>query len=218
MKIDSRSYSAQCFYPAPEIYLNESEQLMVVATSWGDRAEARTAIDALRDLFLVTGDKDATQHFSSSTSLDPLSQRLRSSVLSAHEQLFISKNKDEYQAAVEILAMAWDQQRNMSFARVGSPHLFFYSENILHPLSYTMDTSFVWQQSAPLPSEVIGVEASIRVQTGQFRAVPQSKIFLLSRSGISSSFFSAEKTMQELTRSLSSDQPEKPFWIAELTW
>ncbi|MCE3011148.1 MAG: hypothetical protein LW875_11115 [Proteobacteria bacterium] len=218
MKIESRSYSADSFYPAPEVFLSVSEQLIVVATSWADRSDARAVIDAIRDLFLVTGDKDATQHFSSSTSLDPLSQRLRSSLLSAHEQLFISRNKEEYQAAVEVLALSWDQQMNLSFARVGAPHLFYYGQNVLHPLSYTVDTSFAWQQSSPLPAEVIGVEASVRIQTGQFKAQRQDKIFLLSRSGITSSFFSAEKTIHDLTRSLVNDQPEKPFWIAELTW
>lgn len=221
MTIIERSYSGKLFRPKPEVLI-ENDQIILVATSWGQNQVAKRAIQTITDYFLSSKqDVETTSPFDPLTCITPLANNLRIGLLLANEAIYRSDNSREYLAGLEMFCGIYTDYE-FSWIQVGAPHIFlFRNRRGLIPLGSHIDLSFDLSTSdkilPPLPSQMIGLDPTVSMTINSFRPQEGDKIILLCRSHICEAFYREGfkgVTLEGLSSVLASDDPDCPFWLA----
>lgn len=224
MLLSERSYSGQLFRPRPEIHVEEGGHLIIIATPWGPRAAAKKTIKVIQDYFLsLQQDEEVTSPFARMTCLSPLANDLRTAVKLANDTIYHEDNKNEYISGVELFVMARGPQEAV-WAQIGYPCVFLdRPQRSLVPLGSHLDLAIEYslgaKTMAPLPNKILGLDPSSDFSIESFRPAQHDRIVLLSRSGTPHDVFklsAGERNMDQLSRLLSEDDPELPFWIGIL--
>lgn len=224
LSFDERPYSGSTFRPRPEIHFDPQTNLLIVATPWGPRAGARKAIDRMLNyLMLAQGDKEVTSPFERLSCLSVAANNLRTSALLANEAIYRDENKTEYKVGVEIFA-AYFQGNEGVWVQAGHPHILLSrTDNSVTPLGCPTDLSFDLSSKenllAPLPSLLLGLDSTVNLTIGSFRAQVGDKIVLLSHSQPPRQIFSFESSqvkLDTLSKSIAQQAPDLAFWLGIL--
>lgn len=224
MSLNERSYSSHLFRPRPEIHIEGSGHLIIVATPWGPRSSAKKIIQVIQDYFhSVQHDSEATSPFSRLTCLSPLANDLRIAIKLANDTIYNEDNKSEFISGVELFIMA-KRANQIAWAQIGYPYILLDRPN--HPLTAIgsqLDLSIEFSLNSnplpPLPSKMLGIDSSSDFSVETMRPAPQDKFILIARSGLPSNIFSLnhkERTVAQLSKLMSENNAELPFWLGIL--
>src|SRR5688572_5598562 len=118
-----RPYSGRSFRPRPEIHIDTATNLLIVATPWGPRASARSAIDRMLEYFtLASSDGGVTSPFEKLTCLSMAANNLRMATLLANEILYREDNRNEYKTGVELFCASCSDQE-LIWLQLGQPQV-----------------------------------------------------------------------------------------------
>ncbi|MBC85762.1 MAG: hypothetical protein CL677_01175 [Bdellovibrionaceae bacterium] len=223
MKLEKRSYAGKLFRPTPEIFVDPNGELIIVATPWGTRTSAERAVDEISSFYLsAKDDQDVTSPFDLLTSLSPMENNLRTSILFANQAIYQEDNTNEYVSGSELFVAGkdgdfffWSQVGNPSLLlkRVGRP---------LIALSGATDLGLDYSKEVllpPIPSELVGLEPTINVRYYNLKLHPGDRIFLLSNSSLEQpSLLLEEPSIDELSRTLSRVDGNQPHWVGEISF
>lgn len=225
LRFEERPYAGKNFRPRPEIHLDESASLLIVATPWGARQSARTAIERMTDyLAFAREDREATSPFERLSCLSTQANNLRTAALLANEALYREDNKQEYRSGVELFAATVDESE-LVWLQAGNPQLLLGRPGrTLRPLGAQVDLAFDMSEGRellpPLPSTLLGLDSSINLTLNSFRAQPGDRVVLLSHSYLPESLFAAkesETTLEAISRNLARIYPDLAFWLGILS-
>ena len=225
LQFEERSFSGRVFRPRPEIHMDPSAKILIVATPWGARSAARKAIERILEyLALSMGDVEATSPFQRLSSLSPAGNNLRVATLLANDAIFREDNKSEYKAGVEIFACIFDEDECV-FLQVGNPHVLLErGGQTLMPLSSQIDLAFDMSEGAQvlpaLPAQLIGIDSTANMNINSFRIQKDDRIVLLSHSFLPASIFSLKPgdiSVDRLTTALATADADLAFWLGVLT-
>ncbi len=221
---DERPYSGSTFRPRPEIHIDRESGLLIVATPWGPREAARKVIDRMTDyLALSRKDSEVTSPFQRLSCLSDDANGLRTAVMLANEALFRDDNRNEYRAGVEVFAGVLNDEEFI-FAQAGNPQILLSRPGrSLVPLGAQVDLSFDFSEGTELlpalPSMLLGLDSSLNLTIGSFRVQTGDRVVLLSHSHLPQNIFSLAHesiSIDELSRSLATAQPDHAFWLGIL--
>lgn len=221
LRFEDRPYSGQTFRPTPEVHLDPQSKLLIVATPWGARSCAKKAIDRMTEyLSLASDDNEATSPFERLSCLSSQANNLRTAALLANEALYREDNTLEYRAGVEIFAAMVDGNE-IVWLQAGNPHILLSRQGrSLLPIGSNVDLSFDMSGDEsllpPLPSQLLGLDATINLNINSFRARANDRVILLSYSHIPETLFHAkdnELSIELIARRLAVDKPNLAFWL-----
>jgi hypothetical protein len=219
MDFKQRSFPGNnAILPKPEIFFDDQEKLLIVATPWGASSGAKKIVSTIAEYYLATkNDKDATSPFRRLEYLSSTANNLRIATLVANEYLYREENRSDYRSGVELFVGSI-QERELAWVQVGHPNILMQRRGqSLLPISVQLGIANEVQHSGeplpPLPSSLLGIslEPNLSIQS----ICPQSgdSIVLLSRAWLPRDIFkSSVKTFDDLSKSLSHDANE-PFWL-----
>ena len=221
MKLTERSYSAKNLRPRPAIHAEPDGSLLIVSTSWGSSENAqRVNEDIVKYVQAALADVEVTSPFEFLTCLTDETNYLRIATLIANESMYRSDNKSEYAVGVETLILL-RRGSMLAFAQVGSPHFLIQREGRhLAPVSVGYDASLeiggTQEDLAPLPQQLLGVDAALNVRCGDFRIEDSDRLILYAGGFWPESLWS--KTMEgadlaQITQKMVQKNPEAPFWL-----
>ncbi len=219
-----RPYSGNNPRPRPEFHLDSESKLLVVVTPWGPRNIARKTIELITDYYtMAKADKEATSPFPRLSCLSYEANHLRTAVMLANDALYRDENKDEFKAGVELFAASFNEHE-LLWVQVGQPHLFLSRGNgVMIPLGSSVDLaadlSGPGEMLPSLPHQLLGIESSLNLSVNNFRAQPGDRLVLLSQSVPPASLYSLNRdqlTVENITRQLSSQNPNGAFWVGVL--
>jgi hypothetical protein len=218
MNFEERSYSGKNMRPTPEVHIEEDGSFGAIITPWGPRASVKRVIESLSDFILsAKNDMEATSPFQMLTCVSPLANSLRAGMMLANDTVYREDNKGEYQSGLEIFAFARNATE-FCFVQIGHPHAFLHRNGApLITLSSHVDLTMEWSQNshwlAPLPGNMIGLHTTSNFQVLSFRPRNDDKLIFLSRSFLPAPLFQPNLELDSLTKALSIDDPEQPFWL-----
>jgi hypothetical protein len=142
--------------------------------------------------------------------------RLRSAALLANDHIFLKENAKAYEGAVEI-ALISIQNRSLSWAQLGAPHVLLRNEQGYQPICYTPDWSWQLKQRSPMVSKALGLERNCYLNCGNCRVEKSDQLFLISRSNLPSPIYSLqESSLESVSKVLIDQDQQAPFWIGHL--
>lgn len=223
MKFLERSFVESTSYrPRPYIHWNEMEGLLVVATPWGQDASKEDLISKIEDYISSSKlDQELTSPFASLHNYDKTANSIRTALLLANENLYKTKNKNEYISGYEIL-VGMTKQSQFYFATVGHPHvLLSKNEKNILPLFMDIDHSLNFSEKKllpALPDKMLGVNSQLDFQVHSFKYQKGDQLILMSRSWIPENFFTlpkGERNFETYVKKLAKDD-KQPFWLGVL--
>jgi hypothetical protein len=225
-EFEARPYGGKTFRPRPETHLDAESGLLLIATPWGPRATARKALERMLDYITsAKQDREATTPFGNLPDLSPAANALRNAAMHANESILRDENKDQYSSGVELFAASFSDYE-LAWAQVGAPQplLARPGRKRLLPLGPHVDLSFDLSQTGKkplpaLPSQLLGLDALPNLFLGGFRARPGDRVILLSCSSPPDEFYASPAdgaTLDSLSRTLASADPEQAFWLGIL--
>jgi len=219
-RFEERSYSGNLFRPKPLIHKDEDNQLLIIATPWGNRSGAQKVINIFSDLYLSSkADHEATSPFAIMTCLSPLGNSLRVATMLANDTLYHDENREEYQSAVELTVIARSGSE-VAWIQIGQPHLFLDRNGLdLQALGSPSDMALDYplpHGQAPLPCEFIGLSSTSNFSVHSIKHHPNDRFILLSRSVVPASFYNMvteKRNLESITDHLADKDTEMPFWL-----
>lgn len=224
LAFNERPFSGSTYRPRPEIYLDPDGKTLIVATPWGPREAARKVIDRMNDyLALAREDNEATSPFEKVSCLSVSANRLRIATLLANETLYREENKTEYRAGVELFAGILEEDEFV-WLQLGNPQILLGRQGKKPlPLGSQIDLSFDFSEGQDLlpglPSQMLGLDASINLTLNSFRARPGDRLALVSHSHLPDSVFgleTAKMSVDQLARLIATSSPDHAFWVGVL--
>lgn len=226
MKISYRSYRGKSIRPSPLVHCEEDGSLLLIVTPWGQPSIAEKSIETVSDFILsARNDAEATSPFQRMTCLSPLANNIRVAMMLLNDSIYRETNKLDYDGGIEVLICA-KHQGEIAIAQVGQPHAFISRPGLpIAPISTVLDLSMELSQAPellpPLPSQLIGVYSTSNFYVQSYHANPEDQLIFLSRSHFPLEFLntpSNKRNLNELTKILSKEQPDVPFWLATANW
>ncbi|MCB0420841.1 MAG: hypothetical protein KDD61_07585 [Bdellovibrionales bacterium] len=224
MKFDHQIYSNNLFRPKPEIHFSPDENLLIVATPWGNRNSAKKAIQTISDFVNSSvDDPDFTSPFSIMSCISSLANHLRIAVMLANDTIYQEDNKNEYTTCLEIVVIMKNGPQ-ISWAHVGHPQIFLSRQGLAsQPISTHYDISLNYSEpnriAPPLAGEFIGVYPTSNINVQTIHVHSGDSLLLLSRSEVPESFFgkqTSQLSVSSYIELLTNDNPGIPFWIGKL--
>lgn len=224
MKFIERSYSGQLFRPTPEVEVEEGGSFGVISTPWGARPSASKVNEIIRDHVLsASQDDEATSPFQKLSCISPLANTLRVATMLANDTVYREDNRAEYMTAMEFVVFS-HIHGEFAYAQVGQPNLYLAREGLPWlPIAVQLDLSTEMSTQSgmcpPLPGNLIGIHTTTNMVVSSFRTKPKDKIIFLSHSLPSQAVFTLPyqtTQLDEITRKLSADFPNIPFWLGVL--
>lgn len=224
MKVLERSYSTKTFRPKPHLVSEADGSLLVIATSWGLPEHAQMVADEVaKYVSAARGDVEVTSPFEFLTCLSDECNHLRISFLIANDLLYRGENKNEYVGGVELVAIS-RVGHQLSWAQVGAPHILLSREGRpLVPLATSFDHSFelglMGQKPPPLPSRLLGVDPTCQIVCGDLQVNDNDHLILLSSSTLPQALWTSVNPFDlgSVTRQMTSDDPDHPFWVGQVS-
>ena len=202
-----QSYRGSLFIPHPEVFVDEIEGDLIVATSWGSSRTAKLVIEKIRN--------------ACSNQLNSLSlpQRLRKAALLANHFLYEEENAKEYRSGVELF-LAKKEKGKLMWLQIGHPVLYLDRKN--QSLTQLGKTSGLSQlegekQLHYLPKNILGGFAEPDIHFGDFSIKKEDRIFLINRAFIPESVQSLsyeQRSLESISQFLAKENEDMPFWIA----
>jgi hypothetical protein len=162
MKFDVRSHQGKQKFPATQIFSLLDDQLLVFVRSWGSQDYNQKFIDEISH-FLSTAQADieVTSPFDYVENLTSLSNKVRISLLLAHDYFFRAENKTSFSIGFES-AILLRYKNEIAWSSVGRFNISVVGEqlNVISAVGSDVDDSVL------LPIGLIGVERDIDIRSG----------------------------------------------------
>lgn len=222
MVIQERSYGGKLFRPTPEIYTSDDQNLLIIASPWGNPQAAREFIEIVSTQYRASVedlDKTSIGHLSDHFSREE--NRLRMSMLAAHEDIKEKYNDDTLSAGLEVLCCLKIENK-VSWFVVGAPFIALRRGEKLLPLHHPVDLSFDFSKDKtlpPLPKDLLGFQAQLNIEHGSFRREAGDQLLLINRSYVPHDVFTipvAELNIENATLAMAKENENQPFWIGTL--
>ncbi len=223
IKISERSYGGKKFRPNTIVDFEESNNLLICITPWGQDEVADKVIESIKSFITMANeDNEVTIPYARKENLHQMGNILRMAVIMASEKVFNEYNKEEYSAGFEIFAAIQDGPQWI-FVSCGQPSLVIYRSGIgLLPIHQSIDLNVLTLRSSiqdPLPNQLLGLGQHPPIQFGNIRLKKTDQIALISRTYLPNSFFKIDQdqfNMEQVSLLLAEDNQEVPFWIGFL--
>jgi hypothetical protein len=222
MQLQERSYGGQLFRPRPEIHISDNNSLVIIATPWGPAEAAKDFIELVTaSLRNADSDPDQTVVFLKVDTLSTQENNLRMAIMSAHEDIRDKYNDDVASAGLEVFCLIKNEKK-VTWFQMGAPATSLIRENKHIPIHHPLDLSFDFSRTKvlpPLPKDLIGLQNHIHLELGTFRWRHNDKLLLISRSYVPYELFKHEPqelNLDSVTKILSEDNQDHPFWLGIL--
>ncbi len=227
MEVNLRSYNSQFYRPKPNIHRDNSGDVLILTTTWGDQGiENRMVSDLLKNIEAMNIDPELTNAFSIEDCFTKEGNTLRHTLRMANESMLRTENKIRYSCGLEIIIFM-KSKNEITWAQVGDNNMFMskasggvQSLTCGGDLDFEFETGKADSIGGPLPTWLLGVEKTIYVQTGSVRCAAGDKIFTVSGSIVEEAkvkSIQAATAIDQLTNSLINRYPMQPFWAALIT-
>ena len=216
-----RSYSTKILRPKPIFHIDEEGSFIVVVTTWGLPEHGQRAIEeVVKYVNSARSDVEVTSPFEFLTCLSDEVNCLRTGMLIANDFLFRGENRKEYFSGIEICALL-QKDNQIAWAQVGGPSLLLQRSGLsLQPISVSQDLASELASEglllAPLPSQLLGVDASCNIHCGDLRVSPGDELILVSNHQLPSVLWLdglEKKDFVSYTKQIIEGSPETPFWL-----
>ncbi|MBT4761980.1 MAG: hypothetical protein HOO06_09810 [Bdellovibrionaceae bacterium] len=224
MNFSHQSYRSTAFRPTPLIHLEDGGDLIIIATAWGSKDGAQKAIDTILEFyFSIQDDLEITSPFENLDCMSMKANHLRTSLRLANDVLRKEYNSDSFQTGVELF-IGLRNQHDFIWTQIGQPHILLSRQNHnLSPINLKYDLSLDYstgmQQLVPLPSELLGIYNTTQFQVNSLKPRATDRLILLSGPRIPCEMLQvvhSDVELNTLVKTLSSEQPNLPFWIGLL--
>ncbi len=224
MNFEERSYSGKIFRPRPDVYFSENEKILIIATPWGLSSSSHRLIKIVLDYYnSARDDLEVTSPFERLLCLSSVANSIRTAALLANDSLYGEENKKEYVAGVELFIGAFEGQE-LTWLQVGHPCLLLnrFGRNILplgSHLDIAIDMSHSSQLLPPLPSQLLGIDATCNFTIGSFRMREDDRLLLISRSSLPGVIYSTSdqnRNLEAICKVLVREASDEAFWIGVL--
>jgi hypothetical protein len=217
MNFQERTYKGNHFRPKPFVHFDENKSLFVVATSWGEKQMAENVTKLIVEQINNESSLDATSPFGYIYTLSSRANQLRSAVYMANEMIYRDHNKSEYTAGLEIMCLSYENN-TLSWVSSGSPHLFILQNSHFYPVSYNLDLNSQFSSLVTLPSNMIGVDASVHINVASAIVDQKAELYLISRSFVPFDICKLNKpNLESLSKELVRENPQIPFWASQIS-
>ncbi len=224
MQITTRPYGGKLFRPLPEVHISEDQNLVIVATPWGQTAIAKDFINGVTTIWRDSArDIDRAKGYAHDDGLSPLEHLFKMAVLAVHEDLKDKYNEEELSAGLEVLCILRTQHK-IAWFQVGAPALVLVRDQALtplfHPVDFSHDFSTPELLLPPLPKDLLGVQQQVNLTVGGLKLHKGDRFLMVSRSSIPSRFFQTldpqSLTLDAATEIFAQDNENQPFWMGLL--
>lgn len=220
MKWLERSSPGGTFRPRPQVFQNASEDLFLIATSWGNPEASQKVIqETEKYIQAANGDVEITSPFDFLTCHSTQVNTLRVASLISNDMLFRQENKIQYTSLVEFVAVQI-KNNQVAWLQSGQPQILLRRKNQgfqVVSVSYQDDQSFSIAEPSPLPFIGLGLENSCSFQLGEFSFQKGDQMLFVSGTNWSQ-LLSLEPNapFEKISKALSSTNKNDPFWLCLL--
>jgi hypothetical protein len=183
-KLIQKHYRGTIPRPNIEVSLRESENLIVLTSSWGMSEGGVVAAETIANYFsLAMTDKEATSPFAKLPSLSHHANSLRIATMLANDSVYDKFNRQEYTSGCELSAINLNNGE-LNWVQFGQPHLLIARENQLHLIQSAHDLSFQFKSKSALPEKLLGIERQVELQTNSIKLEKKDKLVILVRTTV----------------------------------
>lgn len=223
IKVTERSYGGKRFRPNTIVDFEESNNLLICITPWGQVDVAQKVSDSIKSFITMANeDNEVTVPFARKETLHQMGNVLRMAIIMASEKVYNEYNKEEYTAGFEIFA-AIQEGPQWIFVSCGQPSLVISRKGMgILPLHQSIDLNVLSLRTSindPLPNQLLGLGQHPPIHFGNLRLKKSDKIALISRTYLPNEFFNLradEFNLDQLSLVLAKENQEVPFWIGFL--
>ena len=225
MELIHRSFSGKIFRPQPEILVDESLKFFAILTPWGPQFQNQNMLDSLLENYkTLCSDQQITFVTPHLKCLSSEENILRTSVLNLNHKIHANLNSESETLFGYELVCGVFQEQKVLLIQVGHPYIYLDRPQIsLQPLGHVLDLATGFSQVPknlpPLPSQLLGIYPDMHFSVFTLPIKEQDQLLFISRSSIPpelSQISREQRTLKNITLTLSEDQPDMPFWVGLL--
>ena len=226
MKLEQRSFSSQVFRPHPEVLINEDIKVFAFLTAWGDQDLSQKTLQFLFDGHHGSfSDEEKTIDHPYIKSLSPEENALRSLILNCNEWVFKEQNGNLKKKVGYELVYGYLREGKLIFAQIGQPFIYLDRKHLpLQVIGQNLDFSGLFggeKRLPPLPSQLMGLFPDTHFSVFTFPIKKEDRLIFISRDFVKNSLLDMprqERNLETLSRALTSENEEQPFWIGILSF
>jgi len=219
MDFDSFGYRGSFVHTSPLIFQNQSEDLLVVATPYGEPSDLEAALGEFMNEFeRQSEDFDVTCPFPKLTCLSPQENLLFTSVQFLNDYIYSNHNRDTFNLGCDFFCV-YKQGRSLYTSQIGWPLSVLHKDNCNRPL--TAEYAFMPKDKtkAPyIPASLIGLESSVNVKVQHIDVDENSAILLLkSNESPESLMLLYPNSLDVIAKEFASQNTEQGFWLGKIS-
>ncbi len=210
MQYEVNSQQGQSKLPKTLVYHLLDNQLMIYLRPWGSQDYNQKFTDeVMHFLSTAQADIEITSPFDYIENLTSLANKVRISLLLAHDYFYKTENKSSFSVGFEV-AVLIKNKNEFAWGAVGRFDVYKNTEKNLQLLSSVGSELDI---SVLLPIELLGVEKDFNLRSGSFTLGPNETAFFASVYGPSATL----KAWQSVTDAMPTvDDENSTYWISKV--
>lgn len=173
MKTQIQSHFGTQKMPPTQLYSLLDDQLLIFVRSWASQDYNQKFVDEIMHyLSTAQADIEITSPFDFQENLSTLTNKIRISLLLAHDYFYKTENKSSFSVGFETLVVMRHKQE-IAWGSVGRFDIYSLKDNQINLISAVGTDR---DQDVLLPIELIGVEKDVDIRLGSLRVDGQQLV------------------------------------------
>lgn len=220
MNFESFGYRGHFVFTTPMIFQNQSENLLIIATPYGESSDLENALgEFLNEFEGQSEDLDSTSPYPKLTCLNSEENLLFTSVQFLNDYIYSNYNREHFNLGCDFFCV-YKKGKSLYTAQLGWPLSILHKDNKNRPL--TSEYAFMPkdQSKAPyIPSSLIGLESSVNVKIQHIDTDERSEILILKSNESPDSLLSLyPSSLDSIANVYASENPEQGFWLGRISF
>ena len=220
MKLSTFGYRGNFVFSQPIQISNADENLLVLATPYGDHELIQDALDKMVNEFEgLIADPDSTSPYSKLTCLTPTENLLYTTTQFLNDYISSNHNQDSLDIGCD-LCMLYKKDNRVYLSQIGWPLIVLHHENINVPISSDYASYPSSKDSGVfIPSYLLGLESSVNVKIQSFSVNSDSKILILKSNENPDGLLTLYPTnLESVAKTFVGVDPNQGFWLGEVSF
>ncbi len=218
MNIESFGYRGDFVFTQPLIFQNQSENLIVFATPFGNPADIETCLaEFLTEFESQSSDLDSTSPYPKLTCLMPQENLLYTCVQFLNDYMYSNYNRDQINLGCDFFC-AYKEKNTIYFTQIGWPLILLHQNKKTIPIC--SDYAFLPDEpnkSPYIPASILGTESSVNLKIQQINLAEDSELLLLKSNESPLSILSAyPDPLKSIADVFASKNSSQGFWMGKV--
>ena len=220
MKLDTFGYRGNFVFLPPVKFSNSDENLLVLATPFGDTEQLQEALEKMVTQFEgLIADPDSTSPYSKLTCLTPTENLLYTSTQFLNDYIYSNHNKDHLDLGCDF-CLLYKKNKMVYLSQIGWPLIVLHHDKKNIPISAEYSKAPMDKENGTyLPWHILGLDSSVNAKIQSFAVDEKSKLLLLKSNENPDGLLTLyPSSLESIAESFVEVHPNQGFWLGEVSF